>query len=118
MRAELADTLKNMHMLASAPLGIVVCGNMDKAMEGEGQAYWIQDCSAATENMLLAAHAMGLGAVWCGVYPIQERVDFLKAKLGMPENVIPLNVVVFGYPKGDTAPKDKWNPEKVHYDRY
>lgn len=114
----LADSLKNMHMLAGAPLGIVVCGNLDKAIDGEGESYWIQDCSAVTENMLLAAHAMGLGAVWCGVYPITDRVDYMKKMLEMPENIIPLNMVVFGYPKDETAPKDKWKPENIHLEKY
>jgi nitroreductase len=59
---------------------------------------------------------MGLGAVWCGIYPMQERVKWLKELLKMPENIVPLNVVPIGYPAEDPAPKDKWKPENVHYE--
>ena len=75
------DSLNAVHShanLKTATAAILVCGNMDKAMEGDGREFWVQDCSAATENILLAAHAYGLGAVWCGVYPIQERVKAVQ----------------------------------------
>ncbi len=94
---------------------IVVCGNMQKALEGEAQAYWIQDCSAATENILLAAHAIGLGAVWCGVAPIKDRMEALSQTLKLPSFVKPLNVIVLGHPAEAPQPKDKWKPENVHH---
>lgn len=115
------DSIEAVHPysnLKTATAAIIVCGNMQKTIEGEGQSYWIQDCSAATENVLLAAHAMGLGAVWCGVYPIQDRVAPLKEVLGMPSYVIPLNVIALGYPEGEVHPKDKWNPEALHFNKY
>lgn len=105
-------------MLAQAPLAIVTCGDMNKAIEGDGRDFWIQDVSASTENLLLAAHALGLGAVWTGVYPIQERVEGVRKALGLPENIIPLAVVPIGYPDGEQTPKDKWNPENVHYNKW
>lgn len=105
-------------MLEKAPLAIVPCGDLSLAIEGEGETYWIQDVSAATENLLLAAHALGLGAVWTGVYPIQERVAGVQKALMLPDSIIPLAVVPIGYPKGEQAPKDKWKPEKVHYNKY
>lgn len=104
--------------LQTATAAIVVCGNMEKAMEGEGQAYWIQDCSAATENVLLAAHSLGLGAVWCGVYPMQDRVVPVREVLNLPSYVTPLNIISMGYPASQPEPKDKWNPEKVHYQQW
>lgn len=118
MLDSIAAEFPNIHMAASAPLAVVVCGDMHLALEGEGQSYWIQDCSAATENMLLAAHSMGLGAVWCGIYPIADRVSKLSAMLSLPDYITPLCVVPVGYPEGDTHPKDKYLPEKIHYNKF
>lgn len=111
----LAVKFPNMSMLKRAPLAIVMCGDMNDTLEDEGREYWIQDVSAATENLLLATHAMGLGAVWCGIYPISDRVSRLSEILHLPSEIVPLGVVSIGYPDGETAPKDKWKPEKVHY---
>ena len=102
-------------MWKEATLAIAVCGDLNKAMEGPGQPYWIQDCSAATQNILLAAHALGLGAVWTGCYPIEERVANVSRVLNLPENLIPLGVIVMGYPNEQPAPKDKWKPENVSH---
>ena len=115
---ELAGTNRYGDMLRQAPLAIVVCGNMEKAMQGPGQAFWIQDCSAATENILLAAHALGLGAVWTGCYPIEERVAAVSEVLGLPETIVPLCVIVMGYPNENPQPKDKWKPENVSYNMF
>lgn len=105
-------------MWKEATLAIAVCGDLNKAMEGPGQPYWIQDCSAATENILLAAHALGLGAVWTGCYPIEERVANVSRVLNLPENLIPLGVIVMGYPNEQPAPKDKWKPENVSHNGF
>ena len=114
----LAEVLPYAKMLKHAPLAIVTCGDMNKAIEGEGRDFWIQDVSAATENLLIAAHALGLGAVWTGVYPDHERVNAVQERLGMPANIIPLSVVPVGYPEGEHQPKDKWNPDAVHFNRW
>ena len=111
--AQLSDSLPYAKMLKQAPLAIVVCGNMKKAIEGAGSAFWIQDASAATENLLLAAHSLGLGAVWTGCYPT-ERVKPVRQVLNLPEYVIPLNVIPIGYPAESPEPKDKWKPENIH----
>ena len=103
---------KSMGMAEKAPLAIVVCG------ERGGDAYWVQDASAATENMLLAAHAMGLGAVWCGVYPASDRVAEVSAILSLPDSIVPLCVVPVGYPAEDPAPKDKWRVENIRYGKW
>ncbi|MDE6493772.1 MAG: nitroreductase family protein [Bacteroidales bacterium] len=108
----------NMKMAADADLAIVVCGDLNLTFPGEGVDYWIQDASAATENLLLAAHALGLGAVWCGIYPIQERVRMLSELLNLPEHIIPLNVIPIGYPAENPEPKDKWKPNSIHYDSW
>lgn len=105
-------------MWKEATLCIVVCGDLNKALEGAGQPYWIQDCSAATQNILLAAHALGLGAVWTGCYPIEERVANVSRVLNLPENLIPLCAIVMGYPNEQPAPKDKWKPENVSHNGF
>ena len=104
--------------LKTAAAAITVCGDMTRAIEGEGRDFWVQDCSAATENILLAAHALGLGAVWTGVYPIAERVDDVSRALALPDSVVPMCIIAVGYPVGDQEPKDKWDPSKVHYQRW
>lgn len=112
------NALKPYFNLKTATAAIVVCGDMNKAMEGTGREYWIQDCSAATENMLLAAHAYGLGAVWCGVYPNEEIVAGVKQILDLPEDIIPLNVVTMGYPAENPEPKDKFKTDNIHYQKW
>ena len=102
-------------MLLKAPLAIVVCGDMDKVIEGGGRDFWIQDASAATENLLLAAHAMGLGAVWTGAYPSEERSKAISATLSLPDNLVPLNMIVIGYPAEHPQPKDKFKEENITF---
>lgn len=111
----LADILPHAQMTAKAPLAIVACGDLNKALDGNGQDFWIQDVSAASENLLLAAHAIGLGAVWTGVYPDKERTDAAKKLLKLPQNIIPLNVIPIGYPAESPSPKEKWNKSNVNY---
>lgn len=103
--------------LETAPLAIVVCGDMNKAADGGAGEFWVQDCSAATENILLAAHALGLGAVWCGGYPDSARVEGIRRVLGLPANLVPLNIISLGHPAVNPEPKDKWKPENVLYIR-
>lgn len=116
--AAISEKFNTMKMAVKAPMAIVVCGNLDETFKGEGVNYWVQDASAATENLLLAAHSMGLGAVWCGIAPLTERIEALKALLLMPDHIVPLNVVVVGYPAETPAPKDKWKPERIYYEVY
>lgn len=104
--------------LRGAPLAIVVCADTTRTFAGPAHDFWVQDASAATENMLLAAHVMGLGAVWLGVYPLKERTDFIGNMIGLPAHVLPLGIVAVGYPAESPAPKDKWRPEAVHVGRW
>ena len=115
---ELAETLPHAKMAAQAPLAIVACGDLTKSLSGIAQEYWVQDVSAAIENLLLAAHAMELGAVWTGVYPIPERVNDVVQVLSLPEHIIPLAVIPIGYPAGEVQPKDKWKPENIKYNKW
>lgn len=105
-------------MLEQCALAIVVCGNMEKTMQGKGQEFWIQDCSAATENILLAANALGLGAVWTGGYPMEERVASISKALKLPETIIALCTIVIGHPAESPTPKDKWKPENISFNEF
>ena len=112
---KIAEATPNARMAAEAPLAIVVCGNMTNEHADVVRMFWPQDLSAATENLLLQAHAMGLGAVWTGTYPDPQRCDAVSSLLSLSDNLIPLCTVVIGYPKGEQTPKDKWNPDNVTY---
>ena len=115
------DSLENVHPwanLKTATAAIIVCGDYEKKLEGEAGEYWVQDCSAATENILLAAHAYGLGAVWCGVYPTTERIAGVRRVLDLPSTIMPLNIITMGYPATANEPKDKWNPDVVHFQKW
>lgn len=114
----IGENFQTMTMAKQASVAVVMCGDVTATFDGEGQGYWIQDVSAASENLLLAAHAMGLGAVWCGIYPIMERVEQFSEMLHLPENVIPMACICVGYPAGETTPKDKWKPEYIHYNNW
>ena len=115
---QIADATPNAGMAKNAPLAIVVCGDLQKEKTGWEQAFWIQDVSAVTENILLQAHAMGLGAVWTGTYPSEERCQAVSRLLHLPEHIIPFSTIVIGYPQGDPVPKDKWKPENISYEYF
>ncbi len=117
VRNAIADSLEyGKHALREASVAIVVAGDSMRFLEGEeASGFWVEDCSAAAENLLLAAHSMGLGAVWCGVYPISERVNMLRKLLGAGDNIVPMCIIPVGYPSGENTPKDKWDAAKVTY---
>ena len=114
----LAKQLPNAKMLLNAKAAIVVCGNLQKALEGDGREFWVQDCSAATQNILLAAESMGLGAVWTGAYPRKETVNIIKVELGLPEHIVPLNVIPIGWQTGEEKPKQKYTEENVRWNKW
>ena len=116
--AELSSVLAYGKMIKNAGATITVCGVPSEALPGEANRMWVQDCSAATENILLAAEALGLGAVWVGIYPIQENINKVRKVLKMSGDVVPLAVVSIGYPKGTEKPKDKYKPTKVHWQKW
>jgi NosR/NirI family transcriptional regulator, nitrous oxide reductase regulator len=114
----LAASLPYAKMLYDAQAAIIVCGDMNKAATDVDSAYWVQDCSAATQNILLAAEATGLGAVWTAAYPYQDRMGPVIDVLELPEKIIPLNVIPIGYPTGEDKPKNKWKPENIHWEKW
>ena len=115
-------------MFTSAGAVIIVCGQTtfmrkpwgqpDAPEEIQDNIFWFEDCSAAAQNILLAAHALGLGAVWTAGYPAMDRVAPLAAALGLPEDVKPLCVIPVGYPAQNPEPKDKWNPGNIHWEKW
>jgi flavin reductase (DIM6/NTAB) family NADH-FMN oxidoreductase RutF/nitroreductase len=109
----LAEQLPYAKMLSQVGTAIVVCGDMEKAGNLKEQGYWVQDCAAATENILLAAESLGLGAVWTAAYPYEDRTAVVTKALSLPEYHVPLNVIPVGYPTGEDLPKNKWKPENV-----
>ena len=108
---EIADSIGPSRAAAGAACVIAVCGDMTKTLDGVGRDFWIHDCSAATKNILLAANALGLGAVWMGIFPDQNRVCTARALLDIPENQEVLCFIAIGHPAEKPTPKDKWNPE-------
>ena len=115
-------------MFTQAGAVIVVCGQTtmmrkpfgqpDAPEEEQPNIFWYEDCSAATENILLAVKALGLGAVWTAGYPAEERIAPIAEALGIPEGVVPLSIIPIGVPAEDPAPKDKWKPENIHWEQW
>ncbi len=111
----LGEQLPYAKMLFQAQAAIVVCGDMEKAGNLKDKGYWVQDCSAASENILLAAESIGLGAVWTAAYPYDDRTNAVISELSLPKKHVPLNVIPIGYPTGEDKPKDKWKPENINW---
>lgn len=109
---KMAAELPTAKMLAEAPMAIVVCGDTVRS------SYWYLDCSAATENILLAAEALDLGAVWTASYPYRDRMETVIKNTNMPVQILPLVVIPVGYPKGNYSPKDKYDTSKIHMNKW
>lgn len=119
LRQDLANALPYAKMTAQAPAAIVVCGNKERFLEGDDSILWEQDCSAASENILLAAHALGLGGVWTCLYPhYDDRMKSVSEILNLPDNFVPFNLIPIGVPMAEHAPMNKWHPERVHQNRF
>lgn len=115
---QLADALPYAKMADKAAAAIVVGGDVRKQWGGMESDYWIMDCSAATQNILLAAESMGLGAVWTAVYPEDSRVRAVRQILGIPHHVVPLNLIPVGVPAGREKAKDKYDPKQIHWNKW
>jgi len=102
-------------MAREAQVAIVVCGDLSRE---KSPGYWVQDCAAATENILIAANSLGLGAVWSGTYPREERVKNVRDLFGIPDDIVPFAIVPIGYPRERPAPSDRYDPDRVHLDRW
>ncbi len=102
-------------MAKDAPLGILVCGDLSKE---KYPGFWVQDCSAAIQNLLLATHALGLGAVWTGIHPVKEREIAFQKEFELPAQIIPLAFIVIGHPAQNSLYKDRYLPERIHEEKW
>lgn len=104
--------------LRSAQIGILVCGDMERAFK-PAPDYWVVDGSIAAQNMILAAHAMGIGSVWLGTWPQENKVDAQKKLFNLPDHIIPHSIIAFGYPK-DESQKEKllYEADRVHFEKW
>ena len=113
------DAIPTVHphakMALEAPLAIVVCGD---ATLDKHKGFWVQDCAAAVQNLLLAAHASSLGAVWCGVHPNAEREEGFREFLSLPERIVPLALLVIGHPNEEKPPSERYDAARVHRNRW
>ena len=115
--ADIVAALPNGQMLAGAALGIAVCGELPAAHDQQ-LSYLLQDCSAAIENLLLAAHILGLGACWLGVHPREQRMNALKKILSLPPSVIPVACIAIGHPAEAKEPRTRFNRDYVHSEKW
>ena len=115
MLQAIADMHPYGKMLPDAPLAILVCGDPGDA---KWAVLWDQDCSACTENLLIEAELLGLGAVWLGIHPLPEREAALRELLGIPEQVVPFAIVPFGWPAQRKEPSDRYDAARIHSERW
>lgn len=113
----LAAELPNGQLLADAALGIVVCGDLGRAHDGQ-LSYLLQDCSAAIENLLLSAHALGLGACWLGVHPREDRIAHVRWLLSIPDHVVPVAIVSLGWPAESPPARTRYRQDAVHHETW
>lgn len=116
IKEKMAQSNPYAKMIEKASHAIVVCGDLNK--QRFDYDFWVQDCSAATQNILLEATYLGIGTVWIGTYPIKERVEDIQAILNLPESVVPLSVVALGYPAEKSEGIDTFNPERIHNEKW
>lgn len=114
----LALELPYTKMLAGAGAALVVCGDTTVDLNPGTSDLWYQDAAAATENILLAAEALRLGAVWSALYPYPERENHVRRVLNLPDPIIPFSIIPVGHPTRVDQPKDKFKPERIHWERW
>jgi nitroreductase len=105
----------NAKMLLDAQGALLICGDLSKEKH---KGYWVLDCAAATQNILLAAHTNGFGACWLGIYPREERVAGMKSLVSVPDHVIPFALVSLGVPDEEKNPSDRFDESLVHYEKW
>lgn len=119
---EILDKVPSIHpysrMILESPVAILVCADLSRNSFEPGIDYWIQNCSAAAQNILLAATGKGLGNVWLGIYPRKDRVEALRELLAIPEHVVPFALIPLGYPNEEKAPAKRYDEELVHYNKW
>lgn len=118
-KRDILDKIPEVHphsnMIKGAPVAILICG--DPSLE-KHKGFWVQDCSAATENLLIACQALGLGSVWLGVYPREDRVKGLQKLLAIPEHIIPFSLMPIGYPAEYLPPGNRFDEARIKYNKW
>ncbi len=114
---KMADGMPNGQMLREAGAAIAVCGDLERVHDGQ-LSYLLQDCSAAIENMLMAATALGLGACWLGAHPREDRLSHLRAVLGIPDSILPVSVVALGWPAEDKVARTRYDATRIHLENW
>ena len=104
-----------MYSKFNSPVMIIVAANNEISLTKDNNDFWIQDCSAAVENILLSAVSFGLGTCWCGLYPVEKRAQRVKEILELSDNIIPMAIIHIGYPEKDIEGRTQYNENKVHY---
>lgn len=112
---KIAELHKYAKMLPQAEVCIIVCGDSNKQPK---TGFLVEDCSASIQNILLAAHGIGLGAVWCGLYPVEEYTSAIKELCLLPDNIIPVGMIVLGHKGEDRKQEDRFKLEKLHYENW
>lgn len=102
-------------MAAQCPVAVLVCADVRQLRHPD---YWVQDCAAATENLLLAAHVKGLGAVWVGMYPIENRTEPIRRLLGLPEGIEPFALLPMGFPVQKPEQPDRFDAKRIHMGKW
>ncbi len=115
--AKLAALHPGAAMLSAAALAVVACGDLEVAFE-RNISYLLQDCSAAIENLLLAAHAQGLGACWVGIHPGESLIKRVRELLSLPSSVVPVAAISLGQPGEALAPRTRFNADYVHHEKW
>lgn len=114
------DNIVNFHqhtqMLKEAPMAIIVCADTSN-VKYDG-AFWVQDISACIQNILLQGEALGLGTCWCGVYPKEEYVKETSKLVNLPDHIVPVAIVAVGHPAEEREVRERYNPDRVHYENW
>ena len=111
------SSLAKVSPVTTAPVWMVVCGNLDREIHKD-RGWWVQDCSAAMENMLLEATDLGIGSIWLGIYPYEERVEAVKKLFSLPERVMPLGIMALGYAAIEKPANDRYLAGRVHWEQF
>ncbi len=116
---KILDSIPEIHpyskMTQEAPVAILVCGNTQRA---DARGFWVQDCAAASQNILLAANSLGLGSVWCGVYPVEDLVKSFKEIFNLPEYIYPVSFIPIGFPAEEKPPSERYDKNKIHHEKW
>ena len=112
---EILKVISHAEMLKSAQAAVLICGDLDLEKNID---YVQQNCSAATQNLMLCAHGLGLGSCWIGVYPVKEIISGLQDLFKLPEHIVPISLVSLGYPAENPIAEDRFKNEKVHFNQW